>query len=95
MRRPRLQGLAPQKTVLAVCILLLAGGIGAAYRDFATLANAEVVAMGFLSEAFMALGMTLVVSFSILAALPRGREALQNFKDMIMLLFRHRIAASS
>src|SRR5438093_6095618 len=61
MRRPRLPGLAPQETGLAVCILLLAGGIGAAYRDFATLANAEVVAMGFLSEAFMALGMTLVI----------------------------------
>ena len=46
---------------LVVCILALAGGMAAAYPDFATTANAEVVAMGFVFEAFMALGMTLVI----------------------------------
>ncbi len=61
MRPPRLQGLPPQTLGLCVCILLLAGGMAAAYPDFATPANAEVVVMGFLLEAFMALGMTLVI----------------------------------
>ncbi|HUG55105.1 MAG TPA: ABC transporter permease, partial [Vicinamibacteria bacterium] len=42
-------------------LLLLTGGMAVAYPDFATGANAEVVAMGFVLEAFMALGMTLVI----------------------------------
>ncbi len=43
---------------LVVCIVALACGMAAAYPRFASLANAEVVAMGFALEAFMALGMT-------------------------------------
>ena len=60
MRLPRLRVL-PQTLALVVCILALAVGMAATHRDFATLDNAEVVAMGFVLEAFMALGMTLVI----------------------------------
>ena len=68
MRPPMLGGLEPQALALVACILLLAGGMTAAYRDFATPANAEVVAMGFLFEAFMALGMTLVIVTGVVPA---------------------------
>ena len=61
MRLPRLRRPPPQLLALVACILALAGGMAAAYPDFATTANAEVVAMGFVFEAFMALGMTLVI----------------------------------
>jgi ribose transport system permease protein len=62
---------------LLACILALGGGMAVAYPDFATLANAEVVAMGFVLEAFMALGMTLVIvtggiDLSVGAVLPFG-----------------------
>ncbi len=59
--RPRLRGLQAPTLALFACILTLMGGMTASYPDFATLANAEVVAMGFVLEAFMALGMTLVI----------------------------------
>lgn len=61
MRLPRLRTLPPQTLALSACILALAGGMAATHRDFASLDNAEVVAMGFVLEAFMALGMTLVI----------------------------------
>ena len=61
MRLPRLGELPPQTLALGVCILALAVGMATAYRDFGSLANAEVIAMGFVLESFMALGMTLVI----------------------------------
>jgi ribose transport system permease protein len=61
MRPLRLHAPPPQTWALVACILALGGGMAAAYPGFATLANAEVVAMGFVLEAFMALGMTLVI----------------------------------
>lgn len=61
MRPPRLRRPPPQLLALVACILALGGGMAVAYPDFATMANAEVVAMGFVFEAFMALGMTLVI----------------------------------
>lgn len=50
-----------QTGMLAGSIALLAVGMAAAYDHFATAANMEVLAMGFVLEAFMALGMTAVI----------------------------------
>jgi ribose transport system permease protein len=50
-----------QARALAAGIALLAGVLTIAYPQFATRANLEVMAMGFLFEAFLALGMTAVV----------------------------------
>jgi len=36
----------------------------------------------------IAFGITIIVSFVILAALPAGRLAMQNFKEMFLLLFK-------
>jgi ribose transport system permease protein len=52
---------AMQTVVLAGSIVLLAAAMTVAYDSFATAANAEVLAMGFVLEAFMALGMTAVI----------------------------------
>lgn len=61
MPRSRLRELRPQSLALVASILALCVGMAAAYPGFATAANAEVVATGFVLEAFMALGMTLVI----------------------------------
>lgn len=50
-----------QTHALAAGIALLAVVLSLAYPQFATRANLEVLAMGFLFEAFLALGMTAVV----------------------------------
>lgn len=53
--------LPAQQIALLVCIVALGGFMAARYPGFASLENAEVIAMGFVFEAFMALGMTLVI----------------------------------
>jgi ribose transport system permease protein len=50
-----------QTSALAIGIALLAAVLAVAYPHFATRANVEVLAMGFLLEAFLAVGMTAVV----------------------------------
>lgn len=52
---------AIQTRALGGGIALLALGLALAYPQFATRANVEVLAMGFLFEAFLAMGMTAVV----------------------------------
>lgn len=61
MRRPELRHARRQTRALAVSLGLLAALLAAVYPSFATAANLEVLANGFLFEAFIALGMTAVV----------------------------------
>jgi ribose transport system permease protein len=56
-----LGSLPAQQIALLVCIAVLGGFMALRYPGFATVENAEVIAMGFVFEAFMALGMTLVI----------------------------------
>ena len=72
---PRPSALPAQQFALLVCIAALGGFMGVTYPGFATIANAEVIAMGFVFEGFMALGMTLVIvtggiDLSVAAVLP-------------------------
>lgn len=53
--------LPAQQIALLVCIVALGGFMAVRYPGFASLENVEVIAMGFVFEAFMALGMTLVI----------------------------------
>ena len=57
----KLSSLPAQQIALLVCIVALGGFMAVTYPDFATIENAEVIAMGFVLEGFMALGMTLVI----------------------------------
>lgn len=61
MRRPELRQAARQTRALAVTVGLAAAVLAGVYPSFATAANLEVLAIGFLFEAFIALGMTAVV----------------------------------
>lgn len=61
MRLPESRQATIQTCALAVGIALLAVVLAVAYPPFASRANVEVLAMGFLFEAFLALGMTAVV----------------------------------
>jgi len=60
---------------LIVTVVVLIAGMAAVFPEFATAANAEVIAMGFMPEALMALGMTAVIvsggiDLSVSAVLP-------------------------
>ncbi len=57
----KLRALPAQQIALLVCIAALGGFMAVTYPGFATVENAEVIAMGFVFEGFMALGMTLVI----------------------------------
>lgn len=59
--RSKLSALPPQQVALLVCIVALGSFMSVTYPGFATIQNAEVIAMGFVFEGFMALGMTLVI----------------------------------
>jgi ribose transport system permease protein len=66
---------AKYKLGLAATIVALSAVMGAVYPQFATPANIEVLAMNFILEAFMALGMTAVIisggiDLSVSAVLP-------------------------
>ena len=61
MRRPELPRGSRQTRVLAISLGLLAAVLAVVYPSFGTAANLEVLAIGFLFEAFIALGMTAVV----------------------------------
>lgn len=71
----KLSALPAQQIALLVCIVALGGFMAVTYPGFATIANVEVIAMGFVFEGFMALGMTLVIvtggiDLSVAAVLP-------------------------
>jgi len=61
MPRSRLSAVPAQQLALVFCIVALSGFMAVTYPGFASIENAEVIAMGFVFEGFMALGMTLVI----------------------------------
>lgn len=57
----KFSALPAQQLALLFCIAALGGFMAVSYPGFATIENTEVIAMGFVLEGFMALGMTLVI----------------------------------